>query len=324
MTKWIRNILGIVIVIFLLWYLSKHWDKIKVLLKLSTTELLIIYVISFLGTLNSGYIVRRLLNTLEVKTFFWDMVLLQNATYLLNYVPMKFGTVFRANYLKRHYGLSYAHFGTFFVYLTLLMTATASVVGLVVLVAIYGIAGYGMKVLSLVFFGLLAFSVFFAFIPLPIPTGSNRLSTTVRNFLTSRNQVAGNKRALAVCTAFLAGNFILSSVRLGIIYNSMGQNIHPAGYLVLGALGFVTMFVSLTPGSLGIRELILGSAAVALGIPLEVGVLAAMIDRAIALSWCFVIGGACTAWLWHKSPADFKKHKHVPCPKIRADYLGPS
>ncbi|MBA7643169.1 hypothetical protein ES703_50888 [subsurface metagenome] len=87
----------------------------------------------------------------------------------------------------------------------------------------------------------------------------------------------------------------------------MGQNIHPAGYLVLGALGFVTMFVSLTPGSLGIRELVLGSGAIVLGIPLEVGVLAAMIDRAIALSWCFVIGGACTAWLWHKSPGDFKK-----------------
>ena len=307
MAKCFKNILGVIIVIFLLWYLSRHWDKLKAMLRLSALELLIIYFISFWGVLNSAYITQRLLKALGLRTFFWDMVLLQNATYLLNYVPMKFGTIFRANYLKRHYGLSYAHFGTFFIYLTLLMVATASTVGLIVLVVVYGIAGYETKVLFTAFLGVLAFSIFFAFIPLPIPTGSGRLSTGVRNFLAGRHQVTRNKRALAVCTVFLAANFILSSVRLGIIYNSMGQRLHPAGYLVLGALGFVTLFVSLTPGALGIRELLLGSGAVALGIPLEVGILAAMVDRAIVLSWSFVIGSACTAWLWHKSPADFKK-----------------
>jgi uncharacterized membrane protein YbhN (UPF0104 family) len=91
----------------------------------------------------------------------------------------------------------------------------------------------------------------------------------------------------------------------------MNQKIHPAGYLVLGSLGFVTMFISLTPGALGIREIVLGAAAVVLKVPLEVGVFAAMIDRAIGLSWSFVAGGICTAWLWHKSPADFKQLKHT-------------
>ena len=307
MTKWIKNVLGIIIVIFLLWYLSKHWGKVKFLIRLRPAELLIIYLVSFLATLNSGYIVQRLLRTLKVRTSFWDMVLLQNAVYLLNYVPMKFGTVFRANYLKRHYGLTYAQFGTFFVYIMLLMAATASAVGFVVLVAVYGVAGYERKVLAAVFLGLLAFSIFSAFIPLPEPAGSGKLSTTVRNFLIGRQQVTRDKYTLFVCTTILVVNFIISSVRLGIIYNSMGQNVHPAGYLVLGALGFVTMFVSLTPGSLGIRELVLGSGSVVLGIPLEVGILAAMIDRAIALSWCFVVGSVCAGWLWHKSPADFKK-----------------
>ncbi len=307
MIKWIKNILGIIIVTFLLWYLSRHWGQIKVLLKLGPTELLTIYLITFLGILSGTYIVQCLLNTLKVKTFFWDMVLLQNAIYLLNYVPMKFGTVFRANYLKRHYGLSYAHFGAFSVYLTLLIAIAAATVGLVVLVTVYDIAKYETKILAVAFLSVLAFSFSFAFIPLPIPTGSGKLSTTIRNFLAGRRRVTGNKRVLFVCTAFFVGNFILASVKLGIIYNSMGQNIHPAGYLVLGALAYLTMFVNLTPGSLGVRELVLSSGAVVLGVPLEVGLLAAMVDRAIALSWSFVIGGACTAWLWHKSPVDFKE-----------------
>jgi len=58
---------------------------------------------------------------------------------------------------------------------------------------------------------------------------------------------------------------------------------------------------------LGIRELVLTFGAVVLGVPGKVGLLAAMIDRAIIISYAFVVGGICTVWLWHRSPADFKK-----------------
>ena len=309
MVKWLKNILAVIIVAFLIWYLAKHWDNLRELLKLSTSELAIIYFITSLSSINAGYTNKYLLKALDVKTPFWDMVLLQNATYLLSYVPMKFSTFFRANYLKHHYGLSYARFGTFFVYLALLLMLTATTVGLVILVTVYNLAGYEMKVLAAGFLAVLLVSLSFAFVPLPIPTGTSRLSINIRNFLTARHQLTQNKPTLLVCTALLTVNFVLSSTRLGIIYNAMGQHIHPAGFLVLGALGYFTMFINITPGSLGMRELVLGAAATILGVPLGVGVLAAMIDRAIALSYSFVIGGLCATSLWHKSPADFKEAK---------------
>jgi len=312
MAKWIKNILGVIAIVFLLWYLSKHWEKLKVLIKLSPADLVIIYVISFWGALNNAYVIQRLLHALRIKPHFWDMFMLQNASVLLNYAPAKVGTVFQANFLKCHYRLSYAHFATFFVYLTLLMTAAASAIGLVALVGFYGVGGYETRALCAAFSGVLVCSIFFAFVPLPIPTGSHKLSVILRNFLTGRRYVVCEKRTLFVCAVFLVVNFVLVSIRLGIIYNSMGQNIHLAGYLILGAIGQVAMFASITPGSLGIRELILGAAAVALGAPLEVGVLAAMIDRAISLSWTFVIGGICTIWLWHKSPTEFRQAKKAP------------
>lgn len=307
MAKWIKNILGIVIAALLVWYLGKRWDNLSALLELGTVELFAIYFITFLSMLSNSYTVVVLLKVLKVRTRFWDMVFLQNAANLLNYLPMKFGTVFRANYLKRHYGLSYAHFGTFFVYLTLLITAAAAAVGVAALLLVYGIAGYEAKLMAGVFLGAFVCSISLAFVPLPIPKGSNKLSAVLRNFLMGRGMVKANKKALIYCGVFLIINLILYSVRLGVIYNSMGQNIHPAGFLVLGALAYVTMFVIITPGSLGIRELLLGSGAVVLGVPLEVGIFAAVIDRAIMLSWSFLIGGACTIWLWFKSPADFKK-----------------
>jgi len=78
---------------------------------------------------------------------------------------------------------------------------------------------------------------------------------------------------------------------------------------MLGSLSFVILFISLTPGSLGIRELVLGFGAVVVGMPLEVGVLAAIIDRAVIIIYVFILGGICTGWLWYKSPTDFKQQQ---------------
>jgi len=309
--KWLKNIIGLIILGFLLWYLAGHWEQLKALLKLSPERLFVMYCLLFLLSLTSARVVQCLLSGLKTKTGFWDMVQLNNAAILLNYAPMKFGTLFRANYLKRHYGLSYAHFATFFLYITFLMTAMAAIIGLAVLLIVYGLGGYENKILALVFAIIIIGSLLFLFIPLPVPAGQGRLSSTLRNFLSGRSQVSKERKTILIAVAYLVVNFFLTAVRLWIIYNSMGKNMdHVGGYLVLGALGFVVLFIGLTPGSLGIRELVLGFGAVVLGIPLEVGLLAAMIDRAIIISYAFVAGGICTIWLWRKSPADFKEQRN--------------
>jgi len=308
-SKWLKNILALIILAFLVWYLAGNWGQLKELLKLSPGQLILIYILWFFLSLSSARAVQCLLNGLKTKTGFWDMVRLHNATILLNYAPMKFGTLFRANYLKRHYGLSYAHFATFFLYIMFLMTSTASIIGLAVLAAIYGLGGYENKVLALVFATTIIGSLLFLFVPLPIPGGQGRLRTALRNFLSGRSQVSKERKTILIATVYLVVNFFLAAVRLWIIYNSMGKSIHLGGCLILGALGFVVLFVALTPGSLGIRELVLGFGAVVLGMPLEVGILAAMIDRAIIISYAFVVGGICSVWIWRKSPADFKEQQ---------------
>jgi len=99
-SKWLKNILAFVILAFLVWYLAGHWGQLKALLKLSPAELVAIYCLWFLVSLSIARVVQGLLSALKTRTGFWDMVLLHNAAVLLNYAPMKFGTLFRANYLN--------------------------------------------------------------------------------------------------------------------------------------------------------------------------------------------------------------------------------
>ena len=309
MRKWLKTALGLVIIAFLLWYLAEHWKHLKSLLKLNPKQLTLMYFLCFLSHLAAARIVQQLTSALKIKTGFWDMMRLHNAALLLNYAPMKFGTIFRANYLKRRYGLAYAHFATFFLFITFLMTTMAAIIGLIALLAVFGIEGYENKILAAIFLATIVISLLFLFFPLPAPAGQGRLSTILRNFLSSRSQVSKEVKTIFTALILLSVNFLLTAARIGIIYHSMGKDIHIGGYLILGTLGFVVLFISLTPGSLGIRELILGFGAIVVGIQWEVGLFAAIIDRAVVMSYIFVVGGGCAAWLWHKSPADFKKQQ---------------
>jgi len=310
MIKWFKNIFALAILVFLVWYIAQHWEELKVLLKFSFAKLAVMYILCFLVTMANGRIVQYLTNVLKAGTGFWDMVLLHNIALLLNYAPMKMGTLFRANYLKRHYGLAYTHFASFFLYITFLTTAIATLAGLITLLVFYGLKGYESKILAAAFAITAAGSLCFLFLPFPQLKDGGRIREILRGFFAGRSLISEKKKTLFAAAAFSALTFILTAIRLGIIYNGMGRDIHPAGYLILGTLDFVVVLVSLTPGSLGVRELVLGSCAVVLGVPLKVGILAAVIDRAVLLSYTFVVGGICAAGLRHKSPADFKKQQN--------------
>ena len=314
--RWLGNLLAIALLAGLVWYLVRNWGQLAGLLRLDVAHLAVIVAASAASNLATAWSMQLMVGALGVRPTFQDMWVLQNAGNLLNYLPMKAGTVLRANYLKRRYGLSYASFGAYFIQRTLLMTVAASAVGLVGVLAAFGLAGTANKVLAVTFAVALAGSLVTMLAPLPVPCGSGRLSTALRNFLGARRELGGNWRILLVCSGVLMANYVLYAVRLGTIYHSMGVAANPVGFLVLGTLASLLMYLSITPGSLGVQELVLGAGATLLGVAPGVGLLAAMIDRGIALCWTFLAGGGCAAWLWHKYPADFKGNQAPPGPAL--------
>lgn len=312
MSRIFKSLLAAAIIGYLLWYLAERWDQLTEVLRLTPGRLGLLYLVCLGLSLVSARVVQHLLNTLDTPTRLGEMVCLQNAALLLNYAPMKFGTVFRANYLKRHYGLAYTHFATFFLYITFLMTLIAAIVGLGVLLGVYGLGAHHTKVMAGVF--VIAIVVSFAALmaPLPQPPGKSRLGRALRNFLQARQRISRQRRTIAGASLLLALNFVLTALRLAVIYDSIGEGIEPAGCIVLGALAFVVLFVGITPGALGIKELTLAFGGVMLGVQEEEAVLAAMIDRAVTLTYAFVVGGGCSLYLWRRFPGDFKSETEAP------------
>lgn len=306
MVRWLKHLLGLVIIGFLLWHLARQWDDLKGLVDLKPSILVSLLIATAVGAFLGSYTVRQLMAPFGIRPGFWEMFHLNNATILLNYMPMKFGTFYRANYLKRHYGLLYSHFTVLFAALLILMTIAAAAAGAIVLLTVYDPRRYETFLLAAVFLVFLLFSFALAIVPFPVMQGTSRLATALRNFAQGRRMMTEDKGGLAVNMLLTAGCFLIASVQIGIVYYSLGQRIHPAGCLVLGAIANMAMFLGITPGSLGLRELALALGAVALGVDFGVGSLAAVIDRAVALVWSFTIGGASALYLWNRSPQDFK------------------
>jgi len=309
--KWFKNIIAVVILAFLVWYLSKHGDRLKVLLKMSPVDVVLLYLLTAMGTINNSRVTQILIGRFNSAPHLPEMVALQNATRLLNYVPMKFGTVFRAAYLKRRYGMAYTHYVAVVTYLVLLTALTAGLIGLGALLAGYGLGRYEDKLLAALFACLFGGAALFMVAPLPRVEGEGFLGRLFKRFFSARGIIQQNPKITVLCFGHLLLTFLLTSIRLWIIYRSLGHDVCASGYLVLGAVGYGSAIMGLTPGALGVRELLLGASSVILGVPLEVGIAAAMFDRAIMLSWTFVVGGGCTVWFWHKSPSDFKKAQEV-------------
>jgi len=309
LAKWLKNILPIAILAFLLWYLSRHWDQLKGLINLNPDQLISAYGTWFFSLIGSAYVTRLVASAMNAKCGFWEMVKLNNAALLLNYTPMKFGTLFRAGYLKKHCGLSFTGFATFFVYVSLLMLLTSCLTGFIVLVWVYGFDDHRTRILALIMAAGVAASSVILWAPLPKPSRSGRIWDMLRNYLTNHKKITGSPRLVLISVVILTVNFLLESARIGIIYHSMGKDLHPGGYVVLGALSSVVFFVSPTPGALGIKEAVLSFSAVVLGVPLEVAVLAALLERAVTLSYAFVAGGICSLMFWFKSPDDFEKQQ---------------
>jgi uncharacterized membrane protein YbhN (UPF0104 family) len=309
MGRWIRNLLGLVILGLLVWYLARRWETLRALVRLDLPRLAALYVLCFLGSVVMGRVVYELLGAMGSRTRVWDMIGLHNASSLLNYLPLRFGTLFRADYLKRHYGVSYTRFAVFLVIVTLLIVSTAGGAGLLALVGAYGLATTASRALAAVLLVAILGALVLLRFDLPLRIRYRRLQEALEQLRRHRRDVLGAKRALFATSGLLLGNTLLAAARLGVIYHSLGQDLQPAGFVILGSLGFVGIMVGLTPGALGIREVILGTGATILGVPPEIGVLAAVIDRAIVTSYLFVVGGISAGWLWFRSPEDFHRRE---------------
>ncbi len=236
--------------------------------------------------------------SLGVRVGFTESMALTQAATLLNYLPMQAGTLLRARVLKRHRALSYTRYVAVMTSLVVLAVGTGGVLGLLLLPLVPAVAGQVRTTAVVAFAVVVAAAVVFMVLPLQrVPLGQSFFARRVHDLVSGWNDIKANKRALLVLVATSMSTPILLGLRFTVCFHALSMPVHLLEALLLAAAILVTAPVNLTPGGLGVRELVGTAIGVAAGLNYAQVLAAVTIDRVVSLSFSFLGGGGSWAWL---------------------------
>lgn len=293
--------LGIVLALLLLGlsvaYVATNQQRLRDLERLDAATLAAAWATVLLSIMASARLFQLLLARVGTRAGFGDMLLLQNASTVLALFPLKGGSVFRALYLRQRYGIEIGRLGVFFVFLLLLSLGVTSALAAVVLVGtgdgLSGRRGALAALLAALALGALLAAV------VPPPRLLRRWAIVARLDEVRRAAIAGLGDWVRPA-GWVVVQFAVAAVRIAVLYRGLGIGLTAPEALVLAALGNAALIVAITPAALGVRELVLGGGAVALGLSMEVGLLVALVERAVVLAWALVVGLPATVVVFNR------------------------
>ncbi|HEY3494125.1 MAG TPA: lysylphosphatidylglycerol synthase transmembrane domain-containing protein [Polyangiaceae bacterium] len=281
---------GIFCVSFLVRQLLAKREQILQAFDLGWGAVLVLALMMFASHLQRTIEFTFMLRRLDVQEPALDGFWLTGVALLLNYLPFNAGSVVRAMVLRRQHDLPYA------LYLSALMVGAVvngSISALAGLIATAVETGGDPKALPLyVIFGGLSVAGAFAFRPpkFLIPSGSGLVARQLRRLTEGIEVIRGNGSGILVLAAVTVTKVVSNAVRMWICFGAFGLDVSLLDAVLLGSATLVMSLVNLTPGNLGVREMVLGGVSTILGCPPELGMAAASLDRAILFAYTLVLG----------------------------------
>ncbi|HKO92301.1 MAG TPA: lysylphosphatidylglycerol synthase transmembrane domain-containing protein, partial [Polyangiaceae bacterium] len=259
-------------------------------LDLSATTLLLLIVLMILAHLQRSLEFTYMLRRLGVHERFWSGFLLTGAGYLLNHLPLNAGFMLRAALLKRDHALPYSSYLGLTLVNALINVAAGAAIGLVA-AGIRALQG-DLAVVPLVGFGGVVLAAGLA-IWLPsswVPPGDGFVKKRLRTLLDGTSLIRGNGVGILLLAGLALTRIVGNALRLWLCFDALGTHISALGAALLGWGSVLFTLINLTPGNLGLREVVLSFAAAELGSTQTLGMAAASMDRVVLLAYVIAVG----------------------------------
>jgi uncharacterized protein (TIRG00374 family) len=213
------------------------------------------------------------------------------AAMLGNYLPGKFGTLVRMTYFKKVYGLNFSQFGGIIGSRLLALFFQTAIWGILAILFQEKSLTIDSKYLLFCFVSMLLISLVFYFMPkFQFKEESNRIKRSFNNFMQGFNELRNRKIVFLKIMVLIFIQLCIVAARLNIVFDIMNINVSVSNLLLMAPVTTLVSFVNITPGSLGIREWMLGVISVATGINFKVGIFACTIDSVILMLCTFLFG----------------------------------
>jgi len=226
-----------------------------------------------------------------VRIGFWENMLVQTATLMGNYLPMRLGSIMRFRYFKKIHNVNYLRFGGILGLRIIIFLISSGLLGCM---GVIGLAFSGRPFhgsLCLVFFCLFSVPTLLFITPIGDALKQRKiLSGFLPNLLSSFVAIRHHPKTVCMLIVLLLLQYLFLAMRLYISFFIIQAKISWWMFLILAPTATMLSFISITPGNLALREWVIGILSMAAGYDFSGGIFAGTVDRAVLLIATFVFG----------------------------------
>lgn len=291
--KYITNILSLIVLGLLAWYLYQNRTIFNSLKNISWVQIGLIIILDFACFFVNSLLNYTMIKRLEPRISFLDCYMLQYVNNALNKIlpTIGGGAAFRAVFLKQKYQFSYTNFISTISGLYLISFMTTSIIGLLCMWLIYLQFNIYNIVIIIIFLALLLPSIVIIFLSPKLPDSNSRIIKTIKNIIEGWNILKKDPIFILFYAFFSILLLFLSAFQTLISYQALGIQTNLIRMLFLSTLGIILALVNFTPDGIGIKEGIFIFTANLVQIPDNILVLGSLMLRGISMVTTFVIGG---------------------------------
>jgi uncharacterized membrane protein YbhN (UPF0104 family) len=270
--------------------LWKNRHELEAMPRITVVQVLLLLALNAIGHLQRTVEFTYMLRKLGVREPFADGFLLTGAGFLLNHLPFNAGFVMRAVVLRRDHDLPYSS------YVSLTMVNAVVNLGVGALLGLIGV-WLGASTSSANWFvvgGLVAVvvaSLLSLYLPaLPLPAGNNFVLRQFRQLALGVAMIRGNGAAVVVMALIAFTKVVALALRFAICFALLGRPLPIIAVVLVAVVQNLMAIVNVTPGNLGLREIVVSIMSAQVGASQTVGLAAASVDRVCSVLYAVLVG----------------------------------
>ncbi len=280
-------ILAALIIVFII---RSDYD-FSVILNADPFDVLMLTFVMVLSYISTFFAVDVQLKMLEVKEKKSNVAFISLATNLLNYLPAKGGMISLGTFLKVKKKVPVNRF----VFVTILIYIIVTIV--TILISLFFIFDSRMmelysriNFLYFLIFVISGITALLSSVLIALKNRDNIISKYYLLFLRNRSLIGTNKMNIFYMVLIILAGITLFSTRMYFAFRIAGFPVLSYDAFLIGVIANLSFFLSFTPGGLGVKESLVGGISYLLLGNAELGVVAALADRAVNLILTIITG----------------------------------
>jgi uncharacterized membrane protein YbhN (UPF0104 family) len=227
----------------------------------------------------------------NIRIGFFENWMVFTSGLLGNLLPGQMGTLYKFRYMKQVHQLPYAKSGSNYGANLIISLGSSAIVGIVGVFGNKISSGSFSWVMLLCFIGLGIVCI--ATLRLSLPTWKflrGKPAKIFSSFNEGWDEIRRTPRTTFQVIAIDVVKYLVTAWRFQIAFGLLGYHQSFWYFLVIAPAAAIAGIIAFTPGGLGIRELFVTGAALAMGSSFDTGLLAATTDRGAMLASAVVLG----------------------------------